>query len=307
MLIDNLVRPTFIISFDSEAKWGHTERLSPDIRRILRTEPLGKMFRDIVALLDSFGMRATFAFVGGMTLEPDQYLGYIRAITASPCAKDFLDDVARSELEGWFCPKTIGAVLASGRHEIACHSFTHVRFDTISREAAELEIAACVSLAKSQGIDLKSFVFPRGRVAHLDLLPAHGFTSYRAGMWNPTGTVLGEFNVFADSEPHAKPAKPLVAVPAGRYLNWRSGARLLVPQEVTLERWRHILDDAVRHNGVAHCWLKPHNLLNGKDQFSLLENVLREVQVRVADGRMDAMTHGEYARAVADRSPGAIS
>ena len=298
------MRPTFIISFDCEGKWGHADRLSPKIRRILRTGPLSTIFHKSVRLLDSFELPGTFSFVGAFTLHADQYLSYIHPIRATPCGDDFFADVARSELDGWFCPEMLAEVHVHGRHELASHSFTHLQFDEVPAQAAELELAACVALAHSQGWRPRSFVFPKNRVGHLELLARHGFTSYRGRRhftFGRPGSLASEFNLWESADPHPTTAGSPLDIPCGHFLNWPHGLRLAVPPDVTVKRWCHILDDAIRHNRVAHCWLQPHNLLNGRGQFELMERVLREVRIRVDAGLIEPMTQEAYARqALAD-------
>src|SRR6185437_6914178 len=48
-----------------------------------------------------------------------------------------------------------------------------------SKTKAELEVQECVRQAGRWGIEMKSFIFPRNRVGHLDVLKRHGFSCYR--------------------------------------------------------------------------------------------------------------------------------
>ena len=67
----------------------------------------------------------------------------------------------------------------------------------------------------------------------------------------------------------------LVSVPGGHFLNWRHGWRRTVPKELTLLRWRSILNDAVARDGVALLWLHPENLIDGPGTFELLDQIVR--------------------------------
>jgi len=64
-------------------------------------------------------------------------------------------------------------------HEIASHSFSHVPFNSCSREVAEFEIEQCIKIAKEYGIKLKSFIFPYNLAGYFDLLEKYGFVTCR--------------------------------------------------------------------------------------------------------------------------------
>ena len=66
------------------------------------------------------------------------------------------------------------------------------------------------------------------------------------------------------------------------FINWRSGARKLVPTAVTRRRARNLLGDAVRTGGVAHFWLHPENIASAPATLANLEAVVSEI-VRMRD------------------------
>ncbi|MBK8378746.1 MAG: hypothetical protein IPL14_12590 [Nitrospira sp.] len=66
------------------------------------------------------------------------------------------------------------------RHEIASHSFA--QFITVILNAAprrQADLTAAVEAAAKQDVTLKSFVFPRNQVGHLDVLREQGICAYR--------------------------------------------------------------------------------------------------------------------------------
>jgi len=60
-------------------------------------------------------------------------------------------------------------------HEIASHSFVHIYYGDpeYGNSVARAELAVPVAAAPKD-ITLKSFVFPRDQVGHLDVLREHG-------------------------------------------------------------------------------------------------------------------------------------
>ena len=108
----------------------------------------------------------------------------------------------------WYAPDLIRRILNSPvKHEIGCHTFSHVDLSdpACTAEIAEAEINAFFRAAKDFGIDrYVTFIFPRDRPGHYNLLAKHGFIIYR------------------DKElPHAGCIKQngLLGIPGGLHLN----------------------------------------------------------------------------------------
>ena len=58
---------------------------------------------------------------------------------------------------------------SSVKHDMGAHGYSHRSFSDLSYEEAENELKLTASLMKGFGIVPKSFVFPKNRVAHLNL------------------------------------------------------------------------------------------------------------------------------------------
>lgn len=90
-----------------------------------------------------------------------------------PCSNMFDDPL-------WYGADIIKQILESKvEHDIACHSFSHIDFSKCSREVALAEIIECKKVMKDYGIKPKSFIFPKNRVGHLDILKQEGFKAFR--------------------------------------------------------------------------------------------------------------------------------
>jgi hypothetical protein len=68
---------------------------------------------------------------------------------------------------------------SSVKHDIGAHGYYHREFTNLSRNEAENELNMISANMEKFGIDPRSFVFPRNKVAHLDLLERHGYKCYR--------------------------------------------------------------------------------------------------------------------------------
>lgn len=89
------------------------------------------------------------------------------------------------ENNAWYAPDLVELILnAKVKHEIGCHSFSHIDFsnENCPREVAEDEIKACINAAKPWDIDLKSMVFPGGSYGNIAVLDKYGFSTYRRNL-----------------------------------------------------------------------------------------------------------------------------
>ena len=68
---------------------------------------------------------------------------------------------------------------SSVKHDIGAHGYYHKEFTHLSRNEAENELNMTSAGMDKLGIIPRSFVFPRGSVAHLELLERYGYKCYR--------------------------------------------------------------------------------------------------------------------------------
>lgn len=212
--------------------------------------------------------------------------------------RSFLAAKASGEIDGWFCPEALEMARAAG-HEIASHGFTHVPFDDpqMSVQILDDELNAAVAVAKTKGYTIKSFVYPRNQVGHTDLLAKHGISAYRTFLptANRISSLIREMNVLGTSQAHGWRDGELVVIPAGYFLNWLQGLRKRIPKAVTVHRWKSILKHAARHDGVAHLWFHPHNIISGPETMDVLSDILAIVARMRDAGQIVVQTQSEYA------------
>lgn len=306
-----MTQPTLILSFDCEGKWGMADRLSARHRRLLTTEKLEGAYRELVAMLQRHKLRATFAFVGLMTLSAEEFREVAGLFRDAPApAERWLEPFWRDRLagctDGWLAPQCLEIVRTVPGHEIGAHGCTHtpIGHPFLSQGGFGWELARLHDVARLKGIRPLSFVYPRNLVAFTGTLAAAGFLGYRAplrrgpGLWGRIAALAREANLADVSQPPCPVQPPdAVAIPSGYFLNWRRGIRRAVPRAVTVARWRRIRDHALQTGGVVHLWLHPHNLLDGDRQWELLECVLGELAPDVRAGRLANRTQEEYCQA----------
>lgn len=292
----------FILSLDCEGKWGLADMLKPSHRCDLSEERLRSAYGSIIRLLDEFDLPATFAFAGAFSQSP-QGFARIRPViealsrTASDYLSPALKDIDETNGDGWHGHRLVEAA-ASARvsHEIALHGVTHVPWTQMDSAFVEAEMRLFESL-EGPVRDSRTFVYPRNLVAHEEMLARHGFAGFRMARSGRSrlGSLMSEFNLFEASEQPCR-REDLVRIPAGYFLNWRSGLRRLVPAWVTRARARRLLDHAASGNGVVHYWLHPENIATAPATLELLRLLLSDVAAARDAGHCQVLTQLGYCR-----------
>jgi hypothetical protein len=294
----------FIISFDCEGKWGMADHLDARIEESFTTANLLQNYRDLLALLGEHGLRATFAFVGAYTLSAEAFLDrrveYEPLLSSSWC-RVFVAALQRGQFEGWFNAEAARLVARAGGHEIAGHGFSHRPLTPAdaTRDDVRWELDALrrLDLFHDQSWTL---VYPRNQIGYIDELGDHGIVGFRERRQHAFGrasALLSELNVLAAAEPHASDAAA-IPIPAGFFLNWRSGARRMVPAAVTVRRWTSLLRDAAKHDRVVHLWSHPHNFLTGDGMLPMFREIVRVAAAMCTRGDLVNMTQIDYAKRV---------
>ncbi|MDQ6664132.1 MAG: polysaccharide deacetylase [Acidobacteriota bacterium] len=297
----------FTISLDFELIWGTLDLFGPGkFHDTCRRERI--VVERLLDLFVEFEVNATWCTVGHLFLGQCSPEGGV-------CHPDIVRPKHGWVAHEWFAHDPCGSEASHpvfyGRslvekirscsvpQEIGCHTFSHVIFGDggCSREAAASEVAACVKLAGELGIQMRSFVFPRNRVGHLDVLRAFHFTCYRspepqwyeAERWPRAVKRAGHlFNVLAAMEPPVslpeRDDEGLWRTPASMLWFPMKPGRAYNPVGLTVKRAKKGLDAAARHKRVFHLWFHPTDMA---EQMERMLAGLREVF--------------EHARALRDR------
>lgn len=281
-----------VISIDAELGWGFHDLDSPPRERIEGSREGWKALAD---LLEAYEIPATWAIVGHLLLDSCD------GIHANhPAGERWFawNHTRRHELR--FSDGLVDRVVDSPvDHEIACHTFSHVIFgdsDT-SRDVAVAELQHCREIFGERGIDFSSFVFPRNRVGHRDVLAQFDVEAYRGIRGRDDSTLRQAVaSVSGTYEPHlAEPTVDeygLVDVPPSQYLFGFEGiyhriARRTVGDPV-LARARLGIDAAAESGGLFHMWLHPNNLISPL-QVRRFERILQYLHDNRDEVRIETM------------------
>jgi hypothetical protein len=291
---------TLLISLDCEGKWGLADKPSMLESDLITDEGLRWAYSQLFSLLEENDLRATFAVVGLFVAGQESARAHLREMVSSPGSREWMKlpmkALQSKATDGWFYEELPRFVEQSGNHELASHGYSHTPFLStgFTEDSAHYELSAMQRLSTERSWGIQSMVFPRNQVAFVHLLGQYGIRMYRSsfdgdGLTYRIGTLFSEFNIRARSE--ALPSRQVV--PAGRFVNWRSGARRAIPPSVTTLRWKRILRHAAKTGQCAHLWFHPHNLITGKHQIALVSQILRMAGDHVRRGDLQSLQFRE--------------
>ena len=303
-MIEEINKPTFIISLDTELIWGSLHSSLSEAVSLMKkddTKVRGCM-DNLLNLFEKHNIPATWAVVGHLFLDKCEYEEGIPHKDMPRFKADWYscDPCTDIKSDPLFYGKDIVEKILSSqvKHEIGYHSFSHVVFSECSREVAEAEIKEGIKLAKEFGITLKSFVFPWNKVGHVNILKKHGFRIYRGENLRRCDSnqsfLIRKFNGGLDKI-IAPPAEP----------KWKDGiwemptSMLFCDSQVkfsVLPRAKIGLYRAIRSKMVFHIYLHPHDLLRYSSLKDDLDKFLAVVAKKRDEGKIEVMTMREFAK-----------
>jgi len=140
---------TVIITIDTELTSGlirSPNLFSKEYLNLIQKEG-ENIIRSVLSLFEIYSVPATWGIVGRLFLEKE----------------DIIKEIIRSPI----------------RHDIGCHSFSHVNFKYCGREIAYNDIKKSIIAMKRYNIIPKSFIFPYSSVNYLNILAENGFITFR--------------------------------------------------------------------------------------------------------------------------------
>lgn len=309
-------RGVFTLSLDFELVWGSRD-LAPDIGTLTRAAILTRdsAFGPLLALLRARGIVATWATVGHLFLGEARHVdGVLHPDLVPPThawwPRPWLDGVpGGTEAEHpSFYGRSLVLQLRDAGQEVGSHSFTHPIFGDpgCSAATAESEVARCVREAEALGIRLRSFVFPRNKSGHVDVLARHGFTVWRGAEPARHG-LSGKAARLAHLADVARAATPatvqpfrdehgLVCYPASATLLPVDGVRRLIPIRQRVRRCVRGLDLAAADRRAFHLYFHPINLAGAPSAMLAAVGSILDHACRLRDaGRIDILSMGEVA------------
>lgn len=286
-------RGALTISIDLELAWGVWDKPSNEyFDRCAELE--SRIVKALLAAFDRHGICATWATVG-------------RLLERAP----ELPVSSRHGERIWYAPDVVDQIRkAKTEQEIGSHSFAHVYFDRISRAEADEDLEAARRVHQREGLEFRSFVYPRNAVAHVDALRAHGIEVFRSDDrgWFIDAKRLGGKRVGQAANlvdkvipiaPRAVPVEQqngIAEVAGSMLLMARKGLRRLAHPELVRLKARRGMAAAQREGRVFHLWFHPSNFYWETDkQLALLEVILADAAKLRDRGEIDVLPMRAFA------------
>lgn len=313
----------FTLSLDTEIAWGTFD--TPQFRDFApHFDGYRPLIARLLALLDQTGVAATWAFVGHLFLDQCERVGG----TTHPevlrpefawYPHDWHDhdpgtDLARDPW--WYGPDILDQVLAADApHEIGTHTFSHVVLGdpACTADIARSQLEACRRLHEARGLTLRSLVFPRNVIGHLEVVGELGLIAYRGReqSWYE-GRAHGATHRLAHLADAALAVPPptyprasltvdahgLVNVPGSQFLMPMDGIRSRIPAGRRVAQAKRGLRRAVARGELFHLWFHPFNLGSDPRMFDILGEILGEVVAAREAGDLVVRTMGDVAEEV---------
>lgn len=285
-------RGALTISIDLELAWGQwdkpTDGFLTQVRRLDRL-----VTRRLLELFERYDVQATWAIVAAL-LDPAAAAGH------------------PGDTECWHAPDVIADIRRiTPKQELGSHSFAHVYYEGLDRGSAKLDLERARSTHDTEGLPWGTFVFPRNRVGHLDLLKASGVRVFRGRDPDVAQAVRKRFgsrlaraaNLIDKATPTPPPiVRPklldngLVDLPGSMLWMSHNGPRRIIRPGVTEAKCAMGLERAARTAGVFHLWFHPINFFYDTErQLACFEDVLRRAADLREQGRLDILPMGAYA------------
>jgi len=263
---------TFCISLDTELLWGRRDVGYEKF--IKRARAVRSVIKKLLVIFDRYNIHATWAIVGSLFLPTRKHIG-----------SDSL----------WRGIDIVKEIRKHKNQEIACHSFTHPEFTKITHKQAEEEIQQCVYIAKTNNISLKSFVFPRNLIAHLDVLKKYKFDAYR-GPEGPKNkiTQMIDYLLLVPHSSKISKTDSLLNIPGTMYYLSTRGFRKYIPRQVRVNKAINGINRAIKNGEIFHLWFHPIDLAdNPKDLLQGIEEIAAHINQKEKEGLIESLNMRE--------------
>ena len=316
---DGLDRGVFTLSIDTELAWGAVYNGQFE-RWQTQYQLTRKTIGQLLELLERFNIQATWAVVGHLFLKECHPVDGIKHPEIlrpkySWLSRDWFEADPCTNIEAapsWYGKDIVQQILSCRvNQEIGCHTFSHIIVGDrgCSRESVESELRACCLEAKKLGLVLKSFVFPRNSVGHLDVLAEAGLVAFRgpAPSWFEhlpgIACKMGHFldNILFLSPPTTLPERimGLWNMPASYFYPPIDRWWGLIPVSLRVYKVKKGLQQAANRRRIFHLWFHPFNLATNPERLIRgLENIFADFCRYRDAGLLDNFTMGDLAHSL---------
>lgn len=296
---------TLVISLDYELMWGMIDVAAKDGYGLTNVKQVPVVVKKMINLFEKYDVHATFATVGMIMYSnkkellndiPQKHPSYQQSVM-SPYEHNYIQQITTEEECLFFQPEVIKEICSRKGLELGTHTYCHYYCwaEGQTAEQFDADIKKAVEVAKRNGIDIKSIVFPRNQVAneHLKICAQNGITSYRGNALkyfdepqNKIEAIKNRICRLLDayinvggmtSIPYNKieHKEGMLNVCASRMLRPYS-PKLSLLESLRLRRIKKEMTYAAKEGEMYHLWWHPHNFgANMEKNLQFLEKVLQ--------------------------------
>ncbi|MGI9611736.1 MAG: hypothetical protein ACR2QO_02415 [Acidimicrobiales bacterium] len=306
-----LDRAAFVISIDTEMAWGQIHHQDD----VYRYDDERVHLRRLLDLFDRFDVPATWAIVGHLMLDRCEPIDGVKHPEIVRPDFDWFDgdwfeqdpSSDTDHAPEWYAPDVLHSIRsASTSHEIASHGFSHIIAGDpgCSRATFDSELRAAVQAADDRGVALRSFIHPRNRIGHNDVLADHNIRAYRGR--RPASA--GHRSIGQRVEDVLRASERTIVRPLFEDPLWNFPATTMFTVDARRRTWQlwirqveRRLSQAVSHRSLFHLWFHPHNLrANPEASFAALERICRAASEHRDAGELDTVTMGDLAERLSE-------
>ena len=316
-------RGIFTISIDTEMAWG-TFDCGGHISFRKAYDQYRPIIQKLLGLFEKYEIQATWAIVGHLFLDRcEKENGIVHPNILRPrydwYPKDWFSEDPGTNIQKdsiWYGKDIVEMILrCRTSQDIGSHSFSHIVYSDpkSSKEIVQLDLTQCLMLATEKNIKLKSFVFPRNAIAHLDLLERHGFRAYRSHpelknvrthhvpLWR-RGYIL-----LKDMIPLSPPVHEIVKdthysllnIPASMQFRYMYGLSQFIFPHVRYLKAKQGLKKAVSQKKNFHLWLHPINFAWKSEMlFKEFEKILQYATCLRSQDQLDILSMAEISEKI---------
>lgn len=320
----NKVNGSFVISLDFEMMWGGIDIWTPNDYGKSHVGQVREVIKRLIDIFNKYHVHATFATVGLMMNHDKKEasdnlsssLPTYNDKKKSPYHNQYINHIKSHDEHLYFAPDLIEFLKKQPGIEIGTHTYSHYYCweEGQSIEQFDADIDMACQIAKENGIQLNSIVFPRNQVSdgHLMICSKYGILVYRG---NPK-------KYFNHTTNRAKALYYKISRLLDAYINWGGftctpyheinlnekplnipASRMLRPyikklrflEFLRLHRIQKEMIYAAKNKELYHLWWHPHNFgANMEENFTFLEKVLQCYQKCNKKYGMKSMNMNEF-------------
>lgn len=295
--------------------WGAIHHGKPHDDRPYRLER--EIVGDVLASMEEHGIAATWAIVGHLFLaqcSATNGLKHPEIVRPSYewMKSDWYELDPASSVEQaptWYGPDLVKMIRECRvPQEIGSHAFGHLIAGEpgCTPESFASDIVACHAAAAEAGVELRSFVYPRNSIGHLDTLAASGFTAYRGATPPPFADAPGWQRKVMKTVDHIRPlsataVRPslhagMANVPHTYMFNPDSRTARRFGTTIWSSMIQRRLRHAVRTSSMFHLWFHTHNLATNRERARVgMDDLFATARSLIEAGRLENLTMGQIA------------